>query len=49
MLLLQISVEEIRLHEGYNGNGDRSEGELISNDIALIRLAKPAELNPGIH
>ena len=48
-VLLQISVEEIRLHEGYNGNGDRSEGELISNDIALIRLAKPAELNPGIH
>jgi hypothetical protein len=38
--LFQIDIANIKVHNGYHSNK-------FVNDIALIRLAQPAKLNPG--
>jgi hypothetical protein len=44
---LQIPIEDIILHKNYSGNKRRRGRQLITDDIALLRLSEMAEINQG--
>ena len=43
-----IPVKQVIVHEGYEQNSVTDAGVTVANDIALIRLERPANLNFGV-
>ena len=43
-----IPAKQVIVHEGYEQNSAREAGVTVANDIALIRLERPANLNFGV-